>query len=196
MPNTTLAFPRPPERREPLIPSGVLATLLFVFTEVMLFAGLVSAHGIAKASIRGGIWPPPGQPRLPVELTAVNSVFLLLSGVALFMGGRSLVAKAPNAGRLLIAAVVLGGLFVGIQGFEWVGLVREGLTLTSSTHGSFFYLIIGMHAVHALVAIGLLGWSVGRHRQGHLKVSELQALQVFWYFVVGIWPVLYVQVYL
>ena len=196
MSNRTLGFARPPEVREPLIPSGVMGVLLFVLPEVMLFAGLVSAHGITKASIRGGIWPPPGQPRLPIELTAVNSVFLLLSGVALFLGGRALAAKAPTAGRWLLAAVALGGLFVAIQGFEWVGLVREGLTLSSSTHGSFFYVIIGMHALHAVVAIGLLAHALYRHSKGRLELSQLQALQVFWYFVVGIWPVLYVQVYL
>jgi heme/copper-type cytochrome/quinol oxidase subunit 3 len=96
--NRTLAFTRPPETREPLIPSGVLGTLLFVFSEVMLFAGLVSAHGITKASIRGGIWPPPGQPRLPIELTAANTVFLLLSGVALFVHARSRKAPAATSG--------------------------------------------------------------------------------------------------
>ena len=196
MGNSTLAFRRPPESREPLIPSGVLGTLLFVFTEVMLFAGFVSAHGITKASIRGGIWPPPGQPRLPVALTAVNSVFLILSGVALFLAGRALAAKAPTAGRWLLAALTLGGTFVAIQGFEWVGLLREGLTLTSSSHGSFFYVIIGMHAAHALVAIGLVAWALKRHLRDALTSSQLQAIQVFWYFVVGIWPILYIQVYL
>lgn len=196
MSNRTLGFARPPEAREPLIPSGVLGVLLFVLPEIMLFAGFVSAHGITKASIRGGIWPPPGQPRLPIEITAVNSVFLLLSGVALFIGGRALAAKAPTAGRWLLGAVVLGTIFVSVQGFEWAGLIREGLTLTSSTHGSFFYVIIGMHAAHALVAIGLLAHALLRHRQGRLEVSQLQALQVFWYFVVGVWPILYLQVYL
>ena len=103
---------------------------------------------------------------------------------------------ASSSLRWLVLAVGLGGLFVGIQGYEWAGLIREGLTLTSSTHGSFFYVIVGMHAVHAVAAIGVLAWAVGRHWRGKLELSQLQALQVFWYFVVGIWPLLYWQVYL
>lgn len=196
MGNRTLAFPRPPEPREPLVPSRVLGMLLFVGSEVMVFAGLISAHGIARAGVRGGVWPPPGQPRLPVELTAFNTVLLLLSGVALFVAGRAFVRGAAPAKRWLTAAAVLGGCFVGIQGFEWVRLVREGLTLTSSTHGSFFYLIVGLHALHALVAIGSVAWALRRLAAKELELSQLQAVQVFWYFVVGIWPLLYWQVYL
>ena len=82
------------------------------------------------------------------------------------------------------------------QGAEWVALVREGVTLTSSTMGSFFYLIVGMHALHAVGALGLLGHTWLRLRQGWLVQSELAAAQVFWYFVVGLWPILYLVVYL
>ena len=54
--------------------------IIFVATEIMFFAGLMSAHTIAKATVLGGVWPPPGQPRLPVERTAINTAILLLSG--------------------------------------------------------------------------------------------------------------------
>jgi heme/copper-type cytochrome/quinol oxidase subunit 3 len=194
--NRTLAFPRPAEPREPLIPSSVLGMLLFVGSEVMLFAGLISAHGIARAGARGGVWPPPGQPRLPIELTAFNTVLLLLSGVALFVAGRAFMRGAARSRRWLTAAAVLGGCFVGIQGFEWARLIREGLTLTSSTHGSFFYVIVGLHALHAVVAIGSVAWALQRLAAKKLELAQLQAVQVFWYFVVGIWPLLYWQVYL
>ena len=196
MGNRTLAFPRPAGPREPLIPSGVLGMLLFVFSEVMLFAGLVSAHGIAAASARGGVWPPPGQPRLPVELTAFNTVLLLLSGLALFVAGRAFSRGAGPARRWLTAAAVLGSCFVGVQGFEWVRLVKEGLTLTSSTHGGFFYVIVGLHALHAVAAIASVVWALFRLSAGKLELAQLQVVQVFWYFVVGIWPLLYWQVYL
>ena len=46
---------------------------LFVFTEVMLFAGLISAFSIARATAIGGMWPPPNQPRLPIATTAFNT---------------------------------------------------------------------------------------------------------------------------
>src|SRR5262249_35210924 len=62
-------------RPRPALPSAVLGMLIFVSTEVMLFAGLVSAFLILRATAAGS-WPPPGQPRLPLEETALNTAAL------------------------------------------------------------------------------------------------------------------------
>ena len=67
-----------------MIPSGVLGMFMFVAIEMMMFAGLISAFVIVKGAAVGGVWPPPGQPRLPVEDTAFNTAALLLSGATLF----------------------------------------------------------------------------------------------------------------
>ena len=60
------------------ISSGVLGLLIFMVTEAMFFAGLISAYVVIKAGIEE--WPPWGQPRLPVVATAFNTVVLLASG--------------------------------------------------------------------------------------------------------------------
>ena len=190
-PLRVISDPRPP----PALPSAVLGMMIFVLTEIMMFAGLVSAFSITKASSVLG-WPPPGQPRLPAEETAVNTLALLLSGVALFWAGRVFREERKRARTPLLAALVLGAFFVVFQGVEWVALLREGLTLTSSQHGAFFYLIVGMHGLHALAAIAALGMVWQRLAQGRLQQSTFQSVRVFWYFVVGVWPVLYVLVYL
>lgn len=181
--------------RQSLIPNGVLGMIVFVFTEVMLFAGMMSAFAIAKASAPFG-WPPPDQPRLPIEVTAVNTVVLLLSGVFLYWANRRF-RTTPNAARgPMLVALLLATTFVTVQGIEWVSLIGEGLTLTSSQMGGFFYLIVGCHALHAVSAMIALGWALVRLRRGVLAKSQFWTVQVFWYFVVGIWPVLYAQVYL
>jgi len=84
---------------------------------------------------------------------------------------------------------------VFFQGVEWVRLIGEGLTLTSSTHGAFFYLIVGVHALHALAALVALGWVLRRLRSGVLPPSVFSATALFWYFVVGVWPIIYLRVY-
>ncbi|NIP14241.1 MAG: hypothetical protein GWM88_05715, partial [Pseudomonadales bacterium] len=57
--------------------------LLFIIPETMVFAGLISAFSIVRAQFP--LWPPPDQPRLPIEETAVNTVALLLSGLTLYL---------------------------------------------------------------------------------------------------------------
>ena len=189
--------PEPLERggRRPLVAHGVLGMLLFVVTEVMLFAGLISAFTIAKAS--APIWPPPGQPRLPVEATAFNSLILLASGVCLIVAHRAFhQGDRDKMRRPMWAALGLGSFFVVFQGYEWVRLLSEGLTLTSSTYGAFFYLIVGVHALHAFGAIALLAKATQRLQSGWLTPSLFGAAEIFWFFVVGVWPVIYLVVYL
>ena len=170
---------------------------LFVFTEVMLFSGFISAFIIVHSGAPAGSWPPPGQPRLPIERTAVNTLALLASGVALFIAGRRFRGPAPRAATPWMgAALALGSFFVIAQGMEWGALLRGGLTMTSSQMGAFFYLIVGMHALHAVVAILALAWAWRSQRAGRLTGARLGAVQLFWYFVVLIWPILYWKVYL
>lgn len=169
---------------------------LFVFTEAMLFAGFISAFGIVRDNALPGAWPPPGQPRLPFERTALNTVALLLSGIALYVAGRRHRAAGAGAAQgWLGAAVLLGTYFVAAQGAEWVALVSQGLTMQSSQLGSFFYTIVGAHALHAVAALVLmvLAWLGMRH--GTLRDSRFSAARVLWYFVVLVWPVLYWRVY-
>jgi cytochrome c oxidase subunit 3 len=180
--------------RTPVLPNAVLGMTLFVAAETMLFGGLISAFTITRSSAIQ--WPPLGQPRLPLEETAVNTAALLVSGVFLYLAQRAYTRDHSRALRPLGISLALGAFFVLFQGVEWVRLIREGLTLTSSTLGSFFYLIVGMHALHAVAALGLLGHTWLRLRRGWLVQSQLAAAQVFWYFVVGLWPILYLVVYL
>jgi cytochrome c oxidase subunit 3 len=182
-----------PEGPQALLPSGVLGMLIFVITEAMLFAGMISAFMIVRAS--APVWPPPGQPRLPLGATALNTAALLASGVVLWRAQRSFRHDPARARTPLFAAIALGAAFVLLQGIEWFRLVREGLTLSSSNHGSFFYLIVGTHAVHAMGAILALAWTGWLLSQRRLRQTTFAAVQVLWYFVVGIWPILYLRVY-
>ena len=181
--------------REQIIPSAVLGMLIFVMCEVMMFAGLISAFTIVRTSALGA-WPPPGQPRLPLEETAINTAALLLSGVLLYLAHRAFRREPRSASHPLLISIGLGAFFVVFQGFEWAALIREGLTLTSSNHGSFFYLIVGMHALHAVAALGVLVYVWDRLRRARPTSSLFYGAQVFWYFVVGLWPILYLRVYL
>ena len=183
-------------RRTGATDHAVFGMGLFVFTEVMLFAAFISAFVIVRRVVPVDQWPPPHQPRLPFERTAINTIALLLSGVALAMSRRALrTGETAAATRPLGAAVLLGAFFLAFQGAEWAALIRQGLTLTSSQIGSFFYLIVGAHALHAVIALSLLVYCWFRLRAERLKRSVFGAITLFWYFVVLMWPVIYLEVY-
>lgn len=183
-------------QRKALVPDAVLGMIMFIAVEVMLFSGFISGFTIIKANAPGNVWPPPGQPRLPVETTAFNTALLLVSGAVLYYAGRRFAQDRRSARMPLLVSLVLGSLFVGFQGVEWVALLQEGLTFTSSSYGSFFYLIVGCHALHAVSAIVWLLWQTVQLQRERLTPETFWAGRLFWYFVVLLWPFLYWQVYL
>ena len=190
---SSLPIDLPPRRRQ-VLSNGTLGMLAFVIAETMMFLGLISAFTLARATAQ--VWPPPGQPRLPVEATALTTLALLISGVFLYRAGRLYRQHPTRAYQPFLISIALGTLFVVFQGAEWVALLNQGLTLVSSQHGSFFYLIVGMHAIHAVGALAWMWVCLRRLGQRKLSASSFGAAQVLWFFVVGIWPVLYLRVYL
>lgn len=188
-------------RKRPPIANGVIAIIIFIVTEIMFFAALISSYLVLRSNAEE--WPPWGQPRLPVETTAFNSLALLLSGWVLYKAYQSFSKgndeELPKVRKLLGLSILLGVFFVGFQGYEWAQLIQFGLTISSSTFGGLFYLIIGTHALHAVAALIALIYTYLRlapHATSKLTATEFVVPQIFWCFVVGIWPILYVLVYL
>jgi heme/copper-type cytochrome/quinol oxidase subunit 3 len=172
--------------------------LMLLGGETMFFGGLI----IAFLQLRLGapVWPPPGQPRLPVGLTAVNTLVLLASSWTLVWALRA-VRGDDRAGllRWLRCTWGLGLLFLVIQGVEWTRLVHFGLRVSSGIYGATFYTLIGVHGVHVLGAAGWLGamlWLARRGRFTRTRHVALDCCAIYWHFVVALWPVLYVLVYL
>jgi heme/copper-type cytochrome/quinol oxidase subunit 3 len=181
-------------QRTPVIPNGVLAMGIFIFTEVMLFSGFISAFSIFKAG--SIVWPPPNQPKLPVEITAFNTLVLLISGVFLIIANINFRRNSmKEAKSYFVKSVLLATMFVMIQGFEWIRLINYGLTFKSSSYGSYFYLIIGGHALHVFIALLFMIIQIPSFNNGSIKKERFYTLQAFWYFVVGVWPFLYMVMY-
>jgi len=175
-----------------------LGVLVFIGAETMFFATLISALFVLRLGIAA--WPPPLEPRLPVVLTGINTLVLLASsaGVAAAMRALRRGERRPLVRRLGIAAV-LGTLFLAVQGSEWIRLVGFGLTLASGVYGLTFYTLIGFHALHvfgALVWLSTTAALVANGRLGARRAAPVKACAMYWHFVVGLWPILYVAVYL
>src|SRR5262245_26746726 len=108
-----LVHPPPRERRK-AVPNEVLGVTIFILAEMMMFAGFISAFTISKAA--APMWPPAGQPRLPFEETAINTVALLLSGAVAWWAGRRFDRTGPRAARgPLLVAIGLGAFFLLFQ---------------------------------------------------------------------------------
>ena len=184
---------------QPGMPMEILGMYLFIASEVILFITLL----FILFWLRSGLvaeWPPPDQPRLPIGITGINTVFLLVSGYSMHRAYRAVKQNASRQlTRWLMVTCVLGVVFLTVQGFEWIRLIQFGLSMTSSLYGAMFYTIIGLHAVHVLVTVLVLLYLWVRSSAGAYTAEKHTGVvlgYMFWLFVVLIWPILYVLVYL
>jgi heme/copper-type cytochrome/quinol oxidase subunit 3 len=186
---------REPSPRRPVLDNLRLAVLFLIGGEFMFFAALIS--GLFVLRLGAPLWPPPFQPRLPVGVTGVNTLVLLASSVTM---ARAVRALGRGEERLLVKRLVvtagLGALFLLVQGYEWARLIGYGLTVSGGAYGATFYTLIGAHAVHVFGALVWLSATLVLASRGTIHAAPVKACAMFWHFVVGLWPILYVAVYL
>jgi len=171
---------------------------MFLGAESVFFAGLIAAFLYLR--LNASDWPPPSQPRLPVFITGLNSLLLLASGYTMRAGLRS-VRRGDAAGliRGLGLTLLLGAVFLVVQGSEWARLIGFGLTFSSGTYGATFYTVVGLHGLHVLAAITWLGVVLMAAKKDRFAAPHCLGVflcGMYWYFVVALWPVLYGLVYL
>jgi heme/copper-type cytochrome/quinol oxidase subunit 3 len=197
-PRKTPQFGGGEQTERPFISNAMLAVLMIIASEMMLFSGLIGSFLIFRLS--APFWPPPGLPRLPLAVTWVNTFVLIGSAVTMYLSVR---AVHQNRQRLLrrwlIVTGMLGAMFLAIQGSEWVRLVRHGLKLSSGTYGATFYTLIGLHAAHVSAAVIWMAFVIAGAMRGRYNARNAGGIEVcaaYWYFVCAIWPALFVLVYL
>lgn len=198
-----LTVPRPPLRRvrpqerTPVVSNTRLAMVVLLAAESMLFAGLIGAYLVFRLAAPN--WPPPKQPRLPLGVTTANTVVLLASLLPMTRALRTVRRLDPRGlARAVALTALFGSVFLGVQGVEWIRLVRHGLTLGSGPYGAIFYVLIGCHAVHVLTAVGWLAVVAYLARRGTftpLRHAGLEMCAIYWYFVCAVWLVLFPLVY-
>jgi heme/copper-type cytochrome/quinol oxidase subunit 3 len=183
---------------KPPVGNAYLAMMLFIGADVMFFAGLIGAFVVFRFG--AGDWPPLNQPRLPVEVTGVNTVILLASGYTMLRTWLRL--RNWNRQHILNGLTVtatLGAIFLFVQGNEWVKLLGYGLTLSSGVYGAIFYTLIGCHALHVLGAVTWLTVVLIKLKKGSFSAKRhvgIKLAGMYWFLVVGLWPILYALVYL
>lgn len=183
---------------EPPVSNARLGMLVFLAFEAMLFAGLIGAFLVYR--LGSEVWPPLGQPRLPLLVTWANTAALLFSGYTMRSALRAIqVGDRQDVRTGLSRTALLGTIFLVVQGSEWVRLIRHGLTLSAGIYGATFYTVIGCHGIHVLGAvIWLLAVRLGSSAD-QLSArchTGVELCGMYWYFVVGLWPVLFTLVYL
>jgi cytochrome c oxidase subunit 3 len=200
----------------------------FIFSEVMFFSAFFGALYYARELSLpwlGGegskittnivlwpqfenIWPSNGPVNVGGDFTlmkaggipAINTLILLTSGLTVTWAHHGL--KKQNRNQLifgLIATVLLGFVFVGLQAYEYMHAYSElNLKLTSGIYGSTFYMLTGFHGFHVTLGAIMLTVILFRCMKGHFSGDNhfgFEAVAWYWHFVDVVWLGLFVFVY-
>jgi cytochrome c oxidase subunit 3 len=174
----------------------------------MFFAGLFAMY----FSLRAGapdLWANDAQIH-NVPFALVNTLILVASSFTaqfgVFAAERMQPRRTGNSpakwGMIewFFLTYVMGAIFVAGQAWEYAMLVSEGITLSSNSYGSAFYITTGFHALHViggLIAFLLvIGRAYAAKNFGHREATSAIVVSYYWHFVDVVWIGLFVVVYI
>jgi cytochrome c oxidase subunit 3/cytochrome o ubiquinol oxidase subunit 3 len=174
---------------------GRVGVVCLIITETALFTIFVVAYLFYIGASRVGPLPKDVLD-LPIWATAC----LLSSSISVWFAERALHHRRF---RTFVAWVAItGGLgaeFVRQTALEWRHLiVVDHLTMATNVFGTTFYSLVGLHASHVLVGLGLFTVVLGVSIRGHAMLDEARRFQLlawYWHFVDAVWVVVFSVVY-
>ena len=201
----------------------------FIFSEVLFFAAFFGAlfyariYSVPWLSGDGaggfatgpwlwpefeGVWPTNGPGNIggafetipAFGIPFINTIILVSSGGTVTLAHWAL--KKNDRMKLclwLFATVVLGVVFLGLQGYEFAHAFGDlNLTLGSGVYGSTFFMLNGFHGMHVTIGAIMLLVMLIRSMKGHFTPEHhfaFEAAAWYWHFVDVVWIGLFIFVY-
>jgi cytochrome c oxidase subunit 3 len=174
--------------------------ILFIVSEVMLFAGLfwAFAHSSLAPTIEiSGVWPPRGIEAFdPFGIPFLNTLILLSSGASVTWAHYAILLGSRKQGILSLSiTIILAAIFTCFQAYEYIS---APFTISDSVYGSIFYMLTGLHGLHVIVGTIFLAVCLYRLKKSELRPDhhlgfELSAL--YYHFVDIVWLILFISLY-
>jgi len=184
-----------------------VGTIVWLASEVMFFAGLFAMYFSLRANAPE-IWANDTQ-ILDVQFALINTLILVASSFTAQFGVFAAERMQPRATgkspakwglvEWFFISYVLGAFFVAGQVLEYATLVSEGISISSNSYGSAFYITTGFHALHVtggLIAFLLIiGRTFAAKKFGHAEATGAIVVSYYWHFVDVVWIGLFLIIY-
>lgn len=177
---------------------------IFLGTELMLFGGLFTAYTVYRTIYPEGF--AEGSRHLDLLYAGPNTVILLLSSLTMALAVRAAhLGRRRHVTRYLSLTAGLGVLFMLVKAAEYLKHFQEGMlpgvvwTFDGPNANAVelffvaYFTMTGLHAIHLIVAIGIIAVLARRRR---VRPTSVEMAGLYWHFVDVIWTFLLPLLYL
>ena len=154
---------------------------------------VTGAGRAAEAARRQAIGSYLDYRRAGGESQCIQAEFFTLVSQAIQQGDR---AKG-NLGLLI--TTIVGAFFVGVQVYEYIHLVHDGMTPEKDIMAGCFYVMTGIHGLHVLLGVIAMAVVTIKGYMGHFSPKNYAIVEytgLYWHFVDLVWIILFAIVYL
>jgi cytochrome c oxidase subunit 3 len=187
-----------------------LGMWVFLVTEILFFGGAFLAYIVYRSAYPEAF--AGASHHLDITLGAINTAVLIFSSLTMAVAVRSAQLGRRNATVLfLLATMLLGSAFLVIKVIEYGHKFRdnlfpgpgfvypEGPARQAELFFSIYFAMTGLHALHMIIGIGLLGVLVLMARKRRFTpeyYSPVENIGLYWHFVDIVWIFLFPLLYL
>ena len=175
------------------IPTGRLAVWWVIASEIVIFGGLLASyimHRIGHAEWGGYA------AHTNVVAGTINTFILLTSSLFAVLAHHAASQNDGKRAAKLLGATMAGGLmFVCVKAVEWSHEIHEGFTITSNGFWSFYYTAAGLHALHVIAGVVIMGIIAKDARKGQ-ELHRVELIGNYWHFVDIVWIFLFPLLYI
>lgn len=195
--------------------SSILGMWFFISQEILFFGGLLVAYIVYRLNYYEAFIEASHHQNLYLGTT--NTAVLIFSSLTMAFAVRA--AQTGEKKKLiwfLIATIFLGGVFVGIKAIEyhehWVHHLVPGESFhwsdplpagveegTVEMFYTLYFGLTGLHALHMVIGMGLVGWIAWRAAKNHFTpeyFGPVEVVGLYWHFVDIVWIFLFPLLYL
>jgi len=175
------------------MPTGRLAVWWVIASEIVIFGGLLGSyimhriahHEYAVQAAHTNTW-----------IGAFNTFVLLTSSLSAVLAHRAAEnGDGKKAARYLYFTMVGGATFACVKAVEWTIEIQHGFTITSSPFWSFYYTAAGLHALHVIAGVVIMG-IVAQTAKRNLELHRVELIGLYWHFVDVVWIFLFPLLYI
>ncbi|SLN37792.1 Cytochrome c oxidase subunit 3 [Roseovarius gaetbuli] len=169
---------------------GDLMIWVLIVSELLVFGAGLAAFLAVRASDPAGFGA--AQDALYRTGAGVNTVVLVTSGALAAWALRLREDAQRGPARLaLVAAALLGVVFLLIKGFDYAGKAAAGITWDTHPFFTFYYLLTGFHAAHVVAGVLVLLLVAWKDTPRNIEAGA-----AFWHMVDLVWVILFPVLYL